>query len=47
MITTGDGGVITRGTKELINRVKTLNAPEGYLDKEGLIPNIDDAQLVE
>lgn len=47
MITTGDGGVVTRGTKELINRVKSLNTPNGYIDKEGLIPNIDDAQIIQ
>lgn len=42
MITTGDGGVVTRGTKELINRVKAEKTQNGnmYIDDAELIPNI-------
>jgi hypothetical protein len=43
MITTGDGGIVTRGTKELINNVKRLklNGEDNYIDDAKLIPNID------
>jgi len=42
MLTTGDGGVVTRGTKELINQVKLLKSQNinEYLDEQHLIPNI-------
>jgi hypothetical protein len=45
MITTGDGGIVTRGTKELINRVKAAKSQNGnedqrYIDDAELIPNI-------
>jgi hypothetical protein len=52
MLTSGDGSIITRGTKELINRVKAVKNQNGndqsYIDEEKLIPNIniDDAQLI-
>jgi hypothetical protein len=45
MLTTGDGGVVTRGTKEMINNVKRLktsqNDSEEYIDDAELIPDID------
>ena len=49
MLTTGDGSVVTRGTKELINSVKNdkrdiHNAElvnSDYIDQAGLIPNIE------
>ena len=45
MLTTGDGGVITRGTKELINNVKRIkqanNIEDIYLDNENLVPDIN------
>lgn len=47
MITTGDGGVVTRGTKELINNVKRIKHEHGnesdkdYIDDAELIPDID------
>jgi hypothetical protein len=44
MLTSGDGSIVTRGTKELINRVKQVkNQKDGngeYLDEEKLIPSI-------
>jgi hypothetical protein len=43
MLTTGDGSVVTRGTKELINRVKQIkNQRNGddYLDEAQLVPNL-------
>jgi len=47
MLTAGDGSVVTRGTKELINNVKKLKKQNGnnngnnnYLDDAELIPNI-------
>jgi heptaprenylglyceryl phosphate synthase len=47
MITTGDGGVVTRGTKELINKVKEIkkinvfiDPSSNFIDEAGLIPNI-------
>jgi len=44
MLTSGDGSVITRGTKEIINRVKEVknqkNGNGEYLDENKLIPNI-------
>lgn len=44
MLTTGDGSVVTRGTKELINRVKAVkkeNAENGhYINDAELIPDI-------
>jgi hypothetical protein len=48
MLTTGDGSIITRGTKELINRVKAVKNPNNntsYMDEE-LIPDLplDDNQ---
>jgi hypothetical protein len=39
MLTTGDGGIITRGTKELINEVRRQK-------NERLEKNIDDATIV-
>ena len=43
MLTTGDGSVVTRGTKELINNVKRIKKQNGgteYIDEAELIPNI-------
>jgi len=43
MLTAGDGSVVTRGTKELINRVKQFKNDKNnaqYIDSEKLIPNI-------
>lgn len=43
MITTGDGGVVTRGTKELINQVKLIKNVAGgnnYLDEAQLVPDL-------
>lgn len=43
MITTGDGGVVTRGTKELINSVKRIKSGNGgqqFIDDAELIPDI-------
>jgi len=43
MLTTGDGSVVTRGTKELINNVKRLkkqNIDDNFIDDAQLIPNI-------
>jgi hypothetical protein len=41
MLTTGDGCVVTRGTKELINNVKKIKSSDAsYLDDQQLIPNI-------
>lgn len=44
MLTAGDGSIITRGTKELINRVKAVkNQPDSnteYIDDAHLIPNL-------
>lgn len=43
MITTGDGGVVTRGTKELINQVKLIkngNRNSEYIDDAKLIPDL-------
>jgi len=44
MITTGDGGVVTRGTKELINSVKRIKSGNGnqqqFIDDAKLIPDL-------
>lgn len=43
MLTTGEGGIVTRGTKELINNVKKIKQQgnkEGYIDDAKLIPDI-------
>jgi hypothetical protein len=44
MLTTGDGSVVTRGTKELINRVKAVkkanSGNEDFIDDAMLVPNI-------
>ncbi len=43
MITTGDGGVVTRGTKELINSVKRIKSGNGnqqFIDDAELIPDL-------
>jgi hypothetical protein len=44
MLTTGDGSVVTRGTKELINRVKEVKKQNGgsqeFIDDAELIPDI-------
>lgn len=43
MLTTGDGGVVTRGTKELINnvkRIKTETIDTNFLDAAELVPDI-------
>ena len=45
MLTAGDGSVVTRGTKELINRVKQVKKDNtkddtSYIDAEELIPDI-------
>ena len=45
MLTTGDGSIVTRGTKELINNVKRIkeqnrNNESEYLDDSQLIPKI-------
>ena len=43
MLTTGDGSVVTRGTKELINNVKRIkkeNINSQYIDEAELIPDI-------
>lgn len=45
MLTTGEGGVVTRGTKELINNVKKIKRQniensEEYIDEAQLIPDI-------
>jgi hypothetical protein len=44
MLTTGDGSVVTRGTKELINNVKRIKKEENgngtYIDDAELIPDI-------
>jgi hypothetical protein len=46
MLTTGAGGLVTRGTKELINSVKQrkeaerLNGDEQFIDEAKLIPDI-------
>ena len=46
MLTTGDGSVVTRGTKELINHVKKLkneknNINTEYIDEAELVPKLD------
>jgi hypothetical protein len=44
MLTTGDGSVVTRGTKELINnvkRIKTETINTNFLDEAQLIPDIN------
>lgn len=43
MLTAGDGSVVTRGTKEMINnvkRIKKINSTEEFIDDAKLIPNI-------
>ena len=43
MLTAGDGSVVTRGTKEMINnvkRIKKINGTEEFIDEAQLIPNI-------
>jgi hypothetical protein len=43
MLTAGDGSVVTRGTKEMINnvkRIKKFNNTEEFIDEQCLIPNI-------
>jgi len=40
MLTTGDGGVVTRGTKELINNVKRIKQERGFLDEANLVPDL-------
>jgi hypothetical protein len=43
MITTGDGSVVTRGTKELINNVKKIKQANGntqFIDEAELIPDL-------
>jgi hypothetical protein len=43
MLTTGDGSVVTRGTKELINNVKRIKQENGnkeFIDEAELIPDI-------
>jgi len=47
MITTGDGGVVTRGTKELINNVKRLkNIEQNNFIKDVSLNYIDESQLI-
>jgi hypothetical protein len=41
MLTTGDGSVVTRGTKELINRVKQAKFENNNIPKD-----VDDAQVI-
>ena len=43
MLTAGDGSVVTRGTKELINNVKKIKnlSNQQFIDEAGLIPNIN------
>jgi len=43
MLTTGDGSVVTRGTKELINNVKRIKQENGnkeFIDEAELIPDL-------
>ena len=50
ILTTHSGSVVTRGTKELINNVKRIkhqSANQKFIDNEGLIPDIDDAQIIQ
>jgi len=43
MLTTGDGSVVTRGTKELINNVKKIKEQDNqqYIDEAQLIPKLN------